>query len=232
MIRTIQNVFESALERLSSQIITYVPPLLVGLTILLASIILAHLVRLLVSKVVKGAGADRLLRRSGLSSVIPGSDQIRVVPILSNTIHGMILLIGTLTAVNVFDTKLTSQIVEGTIFLLPKLVSAAAILLGGFWLAQFLGRSILIWASNEELPFPRRIAAALRVAVAFSAVVVAADILDFAERVFFAAFVILAGGAVLTCSLAVGLGAKEAVHTWLLRRENPAEADQSLFKHV
>lgn len=233
MIQTLQQVLQSALDRLSSQVVTYIPPLLVGLTILVVTILLARLVRLLFDRVFKGVGVDRFLRDSGVASLLPGSGGLHVAPLLSGAVYVGILTLGILTAVNVFDTKLTSQIVEGTVLLFPKLVAAGAILLAGFWLAQFLGRSILLWAANEGIPGPRRLASAVRVAVVFVSVVVAADILNFAERVFFAAFVIFTGGAVLTCSLALGLGARDAVYRWLLRRsESSQEEEDSLFRHV
>lgn len=232
MIQTLQEVFERALLRLSAQIVAYIPPLLVGLAILAVSILLARMVRLLFSKAFKGTGVDRFIQDSGVASFLPGSGGIRIAPIAAKAIYWLILLFGVLTAVNVFDTKITSQIVEGTIFLFPKLIAAAAILLAGFWLAQFLGRSILVWSCNEALPHPRRLAAGVRVAVVFVAVVVAAEMLDFAGRVFFAAFIILAGGAVLTCSLALGLGAREAVARWLRQERVPEDAEPSLLNHV
>jgi len=232
MIRTLQEVFERAFERLSTQIVTYVPPLLVGLTILGGRRVLTKNVRLLISRVFKGAGADRFLRESGVAALLPGSGRAHVAPLVAASMYWLVLLLGALTAVNVFDTKLTSQIVEGTVFLFPKLVAAGAILLAGFWLSQFLGRSALVWACNEGIPCPRRVAAGVRVAVVFLAVVVAADMLDFAERVFFAAFVIFAGGTVLTFSLALGLGAREAVDRWLREKNEASEEKKSLLSHV
>jgi len=232
MIQTLREVLEKALERLSSQIVTYIPPLLVGMAILAAAVLLARIVRLLFSKAFKGAGADKFLRESGFAAFLPGSVRSGVAPVVVGAVYWLILLLGALTAVNVFDTRLTSQIVEGTILLFPKLIAAGAILLVGFWLAQFLGRSILVWACNEEIPRPRRLAAAVRVAVVFVAVVVAADMLDFAERVFFAAFIIFAGGAVLTCGLALGLGARDSVHRWLGRNSVTREEEKQLLNHV
>lgn len=232
MIQTLQQVFEKALERLSAQIITYVPPLLVALAILVFAILSAHLARVIITRVFKGNAADRFLAESGFASVLPGGGPVHVAPLASAAVYWLILILGILTAVNVFDTSLTSQIVEATVFLFPKLIAAGAILLAGVWLAQYLGRSALIWACNEEIPRPRRIASGVRVAVVFIAVVVVADILNFAGRVFFAAFVIFAGGVVLTCSLALGLGARGAVYDWLVRRRDASAGDRSVFKHV
>ena len=144
-----------------------------------------------------------------------------------------ILASGFFFALNVFGTNLTSRIVEAAVFLFPKAVTAGFILLVGAWLAQYLGRSILVWAANEELPFPRRLSALTRLVTMFVAIVVATDVLDFAPRIFFAAFVIIVGGAVLAGSLALGLGGRDAVKRHLEEQtQKRDESEKSLWSHL
>ena len=90
-------------------------------------------------------------------------------------------------------------------------MAGALILLAGLWLGQYLGRGALVWAVNEDLPSPRKLAAGVRALVTFAAVVVAADTLNFAPAVFLAAFILMLGGAALAAGLAIGLGARDAV---------------------
>jgi hypothetical protein len=109
------------------------------------------------------------------------------------------------------------------------------ILLAGAWLGQYLGRSMLVWAVNENFPSPRRLAAVVRILIMFVAVVVAADNLDFARSVFLAAFIIFVGGAVLAASLAIGLGRGTGTVQRFLedKRERAVEAgDRSLWSHL
>jgi len=122
------------------------------------------------------------------------------------------------------------------VLMLPKLVAAVLIVLAGAWLAQYLGRSALLWAVNEEIPSPRRVAGVVRLAVMFVAVVVAADYLNFAENVFLAAFILIMGGAVLAGGLALGLGGREALGRYLTDQRSeekaPAPAERSLWTHL
>ena len=123
--------------------------------------------------------------------------------------------------------------VQATVFSIPKLVTAGLILLAGFWLAQYLGRSALLWAVNEGMPFARRIAMGVRVVIVFVAVVVAADALDFARSVFFAAFVILVGGATFALSLALGVGLRPSIERRLLAEpERVPEPERSVWSHL
>lgn len=231
MTRTIQEVFERAVAQIGQQMVTILPPLLVGVAVLTVAVLLAGLARKVCLRLFKGDGVDQFLSESGFGGFLPGTKPVRVAPVLARSVYWAILTLGVLTAINAFDTKLTTQIVEGLVFLFPKLVGAGAILLAGVWLAQFFGRSVLLWASNEGIPHPRRVAAGVRVAVVFVAVVVCADLLGFAERVFFAAFLIFAGGATLACSLAVGLGAADTVRRWMAAPHRERDED-TLLRHL
>jgi hypothetical protein len=233
MIRTLDEVFQRTLARLSGQITTYLPPLLVALAMALVAFLLAKGVRWLLMRAVKGAQFDRFLKESGLASVLGGAGRLRGVALAAGAAYWLILIAGLLAAVDVFDTKLSTQVVETSVFLLPKLLIAGAILLVGVWLGQYLGRSALVWASNENLPAPRRLGALVRTVVVFVAIVVAAEVLSFAANVFFAAFVIFAGGVALTLSLAVGLGAREWVRGYLRGKTQPMEEEErSLWNHL
>ncbi|MBA4182252.1 MAG: hypothetical protein C0506_16840 [Anaerolinea sp.] len=233
MIRTLQDVLDRVVDTISFHLTTYVPPLLVALIVLALFWLVAKLVRWLMTKAIKGAGIDRFLSDSGLRSMFDSAGRLHGTPLIAGAAYWLIIAGGVLAALNVFGTDLTSRMVEATVFLFPKAVTAGLILLAGAWLAQFLGRSVLVWASNEEIPGPRRMAAATRLVTMFVAVVVASDVLDFAPRVFFAAFVILVGGAVLAASLAVGLGGRDAIRGYLGERRSKQEEDEkSLWSHL
>ncbi len=92
---------------------------------------------------------------------------------------------------------------------------------------------MLVWAVNENLPSPRRLAAAARILIMFAAVVVAADQLNFARSVFLAAFVIFVGGAVLAASLAIGLG-RGGLQRFFEEKRDPASdsTERSLWSHL
>ncbi len=234
MVTTLEGILRAALDHLSQTLQTYLPPLLACIAILLAAYLLAVLVRWVLNRIFKGTGLDRFLHQSGISNMLGRSGRVRTTRLVSGAVYWIILGIGFLTGLSVFATDLTSRMIQGVVFLMPKLVTAGAILLVGAWLAQYLSRSALIWASNEGLPSPRRICAAVRIVIMFVAVVVAADHLDFARSVFLAAFVILVGGAVLAASIAVGVGASSAVQRRFQGEAPPpsGETEKSLWDHL
>lgn len=233
MIATLQKIVEQALDRLLAIITTYLPPLLAGLIILGAALALATLARWVLLRAIKATSLERFMAQSGLSSMLGRSGRLRTARVVSGVAYWGVLLAGTLTALNAFNTQLTTRMVEAVVFLLPKLVTAGAIVIGGLWLGQYLGRSALVWACNEGFPRARLLAGLVRFAVALAGVTVAADHLDFARNVFLAMFLLLGGGAVLAASLAAGLGARGAVERHLLeQKQREQEDERTLWNHL
>ncbi len=234
MIRTMQLVLEGVLDRLKYQTTTYLPSMLAAVIIVGVAYAAAVAVRWVLNRIFKGVSADRFLRRSGLAFMIDSSGRLRATRIVAEASYWLILMTGFLTGISVFNTDVTTKLTQSFVLLLPKLAVAGVILLAGAWLSQYLGRSTLVWAVNEELPRPRRIAGAVRLLIMFVAVVGAADYLDFARSVFLAAFIILIGGAALTAGLAIGLGGRDAVKRYLEERRSRSEesAERSIWNHL
>lgn len=235
MIETLRRILEGALERLQHHVTTYLPATLAALTLILGAWLLAVLVRWLLYRIFKGLAMDRFLRQSGLAFMIDRSGRLRATRLVAESAYWILLLTGVLVGLNVFNTDLTTQIIQGFIFMIPKLVVAGVILLGGVWLSQYLGRSMLVWAVNEDFPHPRRLATIVRILIVFVAVVVAAYQLDFARPIFVSAFVLVAGGAVLTVSLSIVLGSRGDLRRfWSAKRDSDRESseERSLWSHL
>jgi len=234
MLAALQDILEGALQRLSYQIHTYLPGLLAAITILLGAYIVARTARWLLNKIFRGMALDRFLRESGLSTLLSRSGRVRATRLVAETAYWIILLLGLLTGLSAFNTELTTHMIETVLFLLPKLVTATAIILAGVWLGQYLGRSVLVWAVNEGIPSGRRLGTAVRIVIVFAAVVVASDQLNFARSIFLATFVMAIGGAILAISLALGLEGREWLHHYLKEREAATEepVERSLRNHL
>jgi hypothetical protein len=233
MVATLQAVLEGVIDRLHYHIITYTPAVVAALIIVLGAYITALFLRWLLNRIFKGLAIDKFLRQSGVAYMIDSSGRLRATRLVSETVYWAILLTGILMGISVFGTALTDQIIQGFIYLLPRLLVTALILLGGAWLSQYLGRSTLVWGVNENIPHARRLALGVRIIIMFVAVVVAADQLAFARSVFLAAFIILVGGAVLAAALAVGIGAASGARRFFEPKPTPTEsAERSLWNHL
>ena len=233
MIFTLQQILEKALERLAATTVAYLPPLLAAATIFLGALLVAHLLRWTLIRMVKAAAFDRFLAQSGLASMMGRSGRVGAARLVAGTVYWILVVTGLLTGLSAFNTSLTSRITEASVLLMPKLVTAAAILLAGAWLGRYLGRGVLVWACNEGLPYARHAGAAVRVLVVFVAAVVASDHLDFARPVFLAAFILVVGGVMLAVSIAVGIAIHRAIDRRMTTAASPETAEEtSLWNHL
>jgi len=233
MVDILKTVVRDAVARLNHQVTTYLPSLLAAAVMVIGAYLTALLVRWLIYRIFKGFAVDKFLRESGVVYILAPSGRLQATRIVAETAFWCILLSGFLLGLNVFGSDFTTQIQQGIVSLLPKLFVAGLILLSGSWLSQYLGRGALVWAVNENLPSPRRLATGVRTLVIFAAVVVAADQLQFSSKVFFAAFIIIVGGAVLAASLAIGLGNRGVRQLFEERKDRGQDsAERSLWSHL
>lgn len=232
MIATLQHIVEQALERLTATTNVLLPSLLAAGVILVGALALASLLRWSLARLVRAAAFDRFMVQSGIASLTARSGRVAAGRLLAQTVYWAVLLTGVLTALTAFNTSLTSHMAEAAVLLLPKLVTAGAILLAGVWLGRYLGRGMLVWACNEGVPHARHAAAAVRILIIFVAAVVAADHMNFARDVFLAAFILVLGGAVLAASIAAGLGIHAALERRLGQYASERQEEKSLWNHL
>ena len=152
MVETLQTVLESMLDRLYKYVTIYLPSLLAAVILFLGAYLMAVVARWVLYRIFKGPAIDKFLRQSGLAFMIDPSGRLRATRIVAETVYWCFLLSGFLLGLSVFDTDITTQITQNLVFLMPKLVMAGLILLAGAWLGHYLGRSMLVWAVNENIP--------------------------------------------------------------------------------
>ena len=234
MLEILEKIWIETLARLSRLVTNHLPGLLAGAFILLVAWGVAAIVRMLIVRIFKGAAFDRFLRRSGFAAIFSGTTPVRTSMVLARSAFWIIMICGFLLALSAFDTQLTTRIIDSVLLLLPKLIAGGAILLAGVWVSRYLGRSTLVWAFNEGIPSARRMALAVRIVVLFVAVVVVADYLDFARNVFLAAFILLVGGAMLACGLALGIGGRKIIERYIDGKEGAPheQPEETIWKHL
>ncbi len=231
MLGLLEQIMRQSMDRISYQILDYTPGLMAALFILVIAFAVAKFLQWIILKIFKGNAIDRFLRKTGLAT---SPEKFRTTQLTAQVVFWLILGSGFLVALSSFNSQLMSRMIETAVFLFPKMLVAAAIIVISAWLGRYFGRSILVWAVNENLPGPRRLAAAVRVLFVFGGVVAAADHLNFARSVFLAAFILVLGGIVLAASLAIGLSGRELLQNRMQKDKSQSEEtkEDSIWKHL
>lgn len=215
----------SGLLQVRERLVAVVPGLLVLLTLLLVGFLLAWLARIVVSKVGRALGIDRLLERWGVAPSLRRSGILR----LPSDVLGLVCFwaIFVLFASVGIDGLALPGAPGATALLvafLPPLLAASLILLVGWLVANFLSQGVLIAAVNARLPEARMLARGVHWGVLLFAAATALTQLGIGKEMVLVAFGITLGGVVFAVALAFGLGGRTIARHILerrLRREAP-----------
>ena len=215
----------SGLLEVRERLVAVVPGLLVLLTLLLVGLLLAWLARIVVSKVGRALGIDRLLERWGVAPSLRRSGILR----LPSDVLGLVCFwaIFVLFASVGIDGLALPGAPGATALLvafLPPLLAASLILLVGWLVANFLSQGVLIAAVNARLPEARMLARGVHWGVLLFAAATALTHLGIGKEMVLVAFGITLGGVVFAVALAFGLGGRNLARHILerrLRREAP-----------
>lgn len=229
MIGALEGIGREALERLSQQFRAGMPGLLAACVVMIAAFLIGRLARWLAARWVCRMALEQRLRRSGFTAVVDPRGTRQISRFVVQGVYWTVLAAGLVLAINVVD----SRIVERIAGILPRFGMGVVVILGGIWASYYLGRSVLIWAVNEDLPSARKLALAVRTLVVFAAAAIAADTLNFAGGLLRIVFVLILGGVVLAASLAVGLGSRDLVRRYFDERMSKREAEErSVWNHL
>jgi mechanosensitive ion channel-like protein len=216
----------SGLLQVRERLLAVIPGLLVLLTMLVVGFLLAWLARVIVSRVGRALGVDRLLERWGVAPSLRRSGILR----LPSDVLGLVCfwaIFILFASVGIDGLALPGGAPGATALLvafLPPLLAAALILLVGWLVANFLSQGVLIAAVNARLPEARLLARGVHWGVLLFAAATALTHLGIGKEMVLVAFGITLGGVVLAVALAFGLGGRGVARHILerrLRREVP-----------
>ncbi len=216
----------SGLLQVRERLLAVIPGLLVLLTMLVVGFLLAWLARVVVSRVGRALGIDRLLERWGVAPSLRRSGILR----LPSDVLGLVCfwaIFILFASVGIDGLALPGGPPGATALLrafLPPLLAAALILLVGWLVANFLSQGVLIAAVNARVPEARLLARGVHWGVLLFAAATALTHLGIGKEMVLVAFGITLGGVVFALALAFGLGGRAVARHILerrLRREAP-----------
>ncbi len=228
----IERIVRQAMSQMAQQLASFLPGVLVSLALLVATLIVAVLVRVIVVRALKGLEFDRRAEQFGLAGLRTWSASASPSLVLGRIAQWTILVLGLLLSLTALNATIPSQLAITLIEYVPHLFAAFLIIVVGMLISQLLARSTLIGAVNMQIHSARLISLAVKWLVLIIAVAMALDHLGIGRSILLLAFGILFGGIVLTASLAIGLGAKDAVSRTIERELKQQSLPDDKLNHV
>ncbi len=217
----------SALQNAGSAFAAVLPSVLAMLTLLVLGAVLGALAGGLLARLTRAIRLDDRGAAWGLTSLFDragiGRPPSQVVRLL--VFWGTLLVFATLgiDALAIPGAPAASGLV---LRFLPRILSAALILVVGVLAANFVGQAVLIAVVNANIPGARLLARVTRWAILFFAVATAMTELGIGRDMIVVAFSVTFGGLVLALALAFGLGGRDLARDVLERRFGRRQAPE------
>ena len=224
----------SGLLQVRERFLAIIPGLLVLVTLLAVGVVLGWLARLLVSRVSRAVGVDRVFERWGLAPSLRRSGIVRLPSdVLGLVCFWAIFILFASVGVDGLALPGAPGATALLVSFLPPLFAAALILLVGWLVANFLSQGVLIAAVNARLPEARLLARGVYWSVLLFAIATALTHLGIGKEMVVVAFGITFGGLVFAVALAFGLGGRAVARQILERRlHRSAPPPQERISHL
>src|SRR5437763_10399457 len=226
----------SALLETRERLAAVLPGLFVLVVLLGLGVLLGWAAKFVLERGARALGFDRVMERWGVAASLRRSGVQRAPSgVLGLVAFWGIFLFFASAGVDAVAVPGGHSATALLLAFLPPLFAALLILVAGWLLANFLGRTILIAAVNARLPEARLLARAAHWAVVLFTVATALTHLGIGKDMVLVAFAITFGGLVLALALAFGIGGRHFAAQLLahrLRRESAPPPPQERLTHL
>jgi len=207
------------LQLLGRQVLTVLPNVLAMGIILLGGLLTAWALGFFAERLFRMIGFDHLCDRLGMNAaLLRGGVKTDPSRLIGRGIYWTVIVLASIAALGALNLTPINQFAQSLLAYVPHLVTAAVILLAGYFISNFVSRAVLIAAVNAGLPPARLIATCSRWGIQALAGAMALEQLGIAQHIVVVGFGITWGGIVLAGAIAFGLGAADLAKGFLERR--------------
>ena len=215
----INQALLTPLELLGHQMLNVLPNVLAMAIILLGGLFSAWAFGFFAERLFRVIGFDHLCDRLGMNAaLLRGGVKTDPSRLIGRSIYWIVTVLASIAALGALNLAPINQFAQSLLAYVPHLVTAAVILLAGYFLSNFISQAVLIAAVNAGLPPARLIAACSRWGIQALAGAMALEQLGIAQHIVVVGFGITWGGIVLAGAIAFGLGAADLAKGFLERR--------------
>ena len=228
----VQRIFIEPLQKCYENMLVFLPNLLTSIVILIAGVVVAYLLKIVISRILKAVKVDRFAERFGIFEVLSkGGVKEPLSVLISKIVEWIIVFTFIIIAMQNLKIHTVEHIIEKLFMYLPNILVAAFILVLGYILSGFFARAILIASVNAGVKSSGLIGKFTRFAVFLLAATMALEQLGVGKDTVVAAFIIIFGGLVLAAAIAIGLGGKDIAREYLEKRIKGGE-DKDDINHI
>jgi hypothetical protein len=216
---TYEAVIVEPFQKFYEKLILFLPNFLSSIVILVAGIALGFLLKNLFSRIFRIIGLDKVSDRSGAAELIKkGGLKDTVSVLLARLIGWLTVIIFAGISMSALNVPAVEGLLEKFFLYLPNIFVAAMILLFGYLLGNFFGRTALIASVNAGVKFSSIIGKSVKYLILILSATMALEQLGIGKGTIVIAFAIIFGGIVLALAISFGLGGKDLAKDYLEKK--------------
>lgn len=223
------------LQELFLQFRAFLPGLLAMLVILALGILLAKVLEVILVKFLTAIKFDGWSDRMGFTTLMRKGDLwAKPSAIIGAIMFWLLIIVTLMVALSALKVAAIDQMVGQFFGYMPRVFSAAVILLIGYILSGFASRAVLITAANSGFHYAKLLAEAVRTLLTVLILAMVMEQLQIAPGIVLAAFSIVFGGIVAALAIAFGVGGIDAAKRVIEREsaEKCAEEPKDEIEHI
>lgn len=204
----------------------FAPNLLAMLVILLVGIVFARIIKLLLVKFLTAIKFDSWSDRMGFTKLMRKGDLwAKPSAILGEIVFWLLIIVTLMSSLNALQIPAIDHLVGQFFSYIPRIFSAAMILIVGYVLSGFVSRAVLIAASNSGFHYAKILAEAIHTSLIVLILSMVMEQLQIAPGIVLAAFSIIFGGIVIALAIAFGVGGIDAARR-IIEKESIAKREE------
>ena len=223
----LQTLIVEPTKEMLTRIANFIPTLIGALVILVVGWIIAKVIKGGVNRLLQLIRFDAIAEKAGVSDILSkGNIKLTARQMISALAYWLVMIMVLVMVVNALGLTVASQLLEGLLAYIPKVIAAIFVLVLGMFLGNIVSGVVRTAASNANLPKPQMLGSISQWAILIFATTISLKQLGIAPLLVTTTFNILFGGICLALALAFGLGGKDLAAKYLedLRRR---QADYS-----
>ena len=229
------NLILEPLQEVLLKFREFAPNLLAMLVILVVGILLARVLRIVLVKFLTAVKFDSWSDRMGFTTLMRKGDiWAKPSSVLGAIVFWMLIIVTLMVGLSALKVAAIDNLVGQFFSYLPRLFSAAVILVVGYLAASFVSRAVLIAAANGGYYYAKLLAESVRVLLILMILAMVMEQLQIATNIVLAAFSIVFGGIVAALAIAFGVGGIGAAKRMIEREmgEEPTEKAREDIEHL
>ncbi|MFH1655025.1 MAG: hypothetical protein ABH954_00225 [Candidatus Omnitrophota bacterium] len=205
------TIIAEPIQEMLTKAAGFVTNLIGALLILVIGWLIAKLIKTLANKILEILRFDVLAHKAGVAKILnKGGVKLTASQILCALVYWLVMIMVLVMVVNALGLTYASQLLEGVITYIPKVIAAMFVLVIGMFLGTIVSGMVRTAAMNANLPNPAILSGLSQYAIVIFAFMIALGQLGIATILVNTTFNIFFGAICLGLALAFGLGGRDA----------------------